>query len=104
MVTNDGNPLIFIQKVASNENIRAKETGNTVNNRPTTSKYQDMDGQGVVSDGNGTTLNSVSEETRSGDGRNVLLSQRGESVDGGNVLGENGGINNVHKGILGGEN
>ena len=103
MVANDGNPLIFVQEVASNENIRTEETGNTVNNRPATSAHQDLDGQGVISDGNGTTRYGVSREARSGNGRNVLLSQWGESADSGNVLVENGGIEDVHKGIFGGE-
>ena len=89
MVANDGNPWIFAQEVASNENIRAKETGNTVNNRPATSKHQDLDGQGVVSDGNDATNNGVSGKVRSGNGRNEPLSQRRKSADGGNVMVEN---------------
>ena len=103
MVANDGNPLIFAQEVESNENIRQKETGNAVNNRSTTGKHQDLDGQGIDSDGNGANYNGVSGKVRSGNGGDVLLSQRGESADGGNVLGEYGGISNVHEGVLGRE-
>lgn len=100
MVANDGNPLIFAQEVASNENIRPKETGNTVNHRPTTSVPQNLDGQGINLAGNGPTVYGVSGEAQSGNGRDVLLSERGTSAEAGNVLVENGGINNVHTGVL----
>lgn len=92
MIANDGNPLIFVQEVKRDELIRAKETRSTVNNRPQTSLHQDMDRQRVDSGGNGGNRYGISGETRSGDGRNVLLSERGKGAEAGNVLGRHGEI------------
>lgn len=86
MIANDGNPLNFAQEVKSSENIRTKETRNTVNNRPEASVPQGINGQGTDAGRGGTNLDGVPGEVRSGDGRDVLLPERGKSADSGNVL------------------
>ncbi len=96
-IANDGNPLIFAQEVASSENIRTKETGSVVNNRPKTSIHQNIDRQRVVSDRDGANHNGVSEEVQSRNGRYGILSQRGKSADIGNVLGEQGRVKEIQK-------
>ena len=94
MIANDGKPLIFAQEVERNELIREKAERSTVNKRPETSVHKDMDRQRFDSVANGGNRYGISGETRSGDGRNVLLSERGKSTEAGNVLGEYGGLDN----------
>ena len=82
--------MICAQEVKSSENTRTKETGISVNSRSKTSTHQDSNGQRIESGRNGTNYDGVQGKARSGDGGNVLLSERGESSDGRNVLGERG--------------